>query len=587
MEKEDISIVNPNSNVRIPIKYKNLQYNFCKNPTCLNFGIEPPESKIDSKNIYLMTYGGKQMPLLKCLLCGEAPPLKSNHGIVEELERISNYLKVYNQKITCPDINCSNHNVGVETKKAYRKFGITKAKAKRFQCCVCDKTFSIAQPTQNQRETSKNIDIFKMLVNKVPLSRIINITDISWSVLYNRIDFIHRQCLAFAASREIQLLELPIDRVYISVDKQDYMVNWTERKDKRNLVISAICSVDNKTNYVFGINPNFDPSLDKDLIESNAQIIGDNTIGSAYRKYARLWLEVDYQKSIKKTNANKVASSLNEVIDNKYIATQSREDLEAFDEKQSIDKLPDYGFQVHSEYTTIAHMYFLKSLLGNVGKFRFFLDQESGLRSAFMSAFKDEICAKTAEAFFVSIAKEETNDEKEKLVGISRKKFRDIKKGNPLLTDDEIKLIMLKTEISNVSHLGKYKDKWVNHPLPNKAEAEKKMCWLTEHDEYDLDHIAWLYNKASLHGVDSFFQKIRRRIAMLERPIHSSANRQRTWNGYAPYNPNMVIKMLDIFRVVHNYVDVKKETGQSPTTPATRIGLAKAPIDYKDILYFQ
>lgn len=59
----------------------------------------------------------------------------------------------------------------------------------------------------------------------------------------------------------------------MAVDKQDYEVNWSERKDKRNIVLSAITSADNKTGYVFGIHPNFDGSLDKEEIEEDAQKI--------------------------------------------------------------------------------------------------------------------------------------------------------------------------------------------------------------------------------------------------------------------------------------------------------------------------
>lgn len=44
---------------------------------------------------------------------------------------------------------------------------------------------------------------------------------------------------------------------------------------------------------------------------------------------------------------------------------------------------------------------------------------------------------------------------------------------------------------------------------------------------------------------------------MLERPIYSSSS-NRTLNGYGAYNPAIVAKLLDIFRVVHNYVDVKE-----------------------------
>ena len=137
-----------------------------------------------------------------------------------------------------------------------------------------------------------------------------------------------------------------------------------------------------------------------------------------------------------------------------------------------------------------------------------------------------------------------------------------------------------------VLSIGQWKDRWVDHPLPDMSDPEKAMCWLTEHDDFDADHVAWLYNKATLHGVDSFFEKVRRRISMLERSIRSSSNDGRTWNGYAAYNPAMVGKLLDIFRVVHNYVDVRKKDGTS-TTAAMRLGLANAPLAYKDVLYYE
>ena len=111
------------------------------------------------------------------------------------------------------------------------------------------------------------------------------------------------------------------------------------------------------------------------------------------------------------------------------------------------------------------------------------------------------------------------------------------------------------------------------------------MCWLTPHFGFDDDHVARLYNKASLHGADVCFEKVRRRLHLLERPISSSGNAGRTWNGYAAYNPAMVVKILDIFRVVHNYIDTHKDKG-FVTTPAMRLGLARAPNTYGDILYF-
>ena len=71
---------------------------------------------------------------------------------------------------------------------------------------------------------------------------------------------------------------------------------------------------------------------------------------------------------------------------------------------------------------------------------------------------------------------------------------------------------------------------------------------------FDEDHVAWLYNQGSLHSADSFFAKIRRRVNILERSMHSDANSVRNSPGYAAYNQNKVITMVEIFRIVHNYV---------------------------------
>lgn len=584
---QTISSAAPSKSPRIPAPHNSLQYNFCKNPKCSNYGVEPPATaKKAVLGPYALAASGKGIPVLKCNCCGETPPLKSNAGIQEELDRISAYLRTSQDKApACPNPSCSNHTIPVGTKKAYRSFGTAASGAKRFQCVACHKTFSIPKPTQWQRETHYNIEIFKLLVNKVPLSRIIEVLGISWEVLYNRIDFIHRQCLAFAAERENQLKTLPIERLYLAIDKQDYEVNWTERKDKRNIVLSAVTSADNATGYVFGIHPNFDYTLDKLAIEADAAAINDAALADPHRKYSRLWLESDYIKAHQKVKPKRLIASLTDEIAAAYSDANLRDDIEAFDEKTATQKLPDYGFQVRAEYTMIAHFYFLRNLMGNVEKWRFFLDQEPGIRAACLSAFKEEIAQRKAEAFYVRIEKELTVDEKRKFKAEAKKMFETIKSSNPGLSPDAIKLEMLKNEIRSVTTLGSWKDKWVKHPLPSMSESNKAMCWLTEHSDFDLDHQAWLYNKASLHGVDSFFQKIRRRIAMFERPIHSSANNGRTWNGYAAYNPAQVVKLLEIFRVVHNYIDVRKDDGKK-TTPAMRLGLAKAPIDYKTVLYF-
>ena len=79
----------------------------------------------------------------------------------------------------------------------------------------------------------------------------------------------------------------------------------------------------------------------------------------------------------------------------------------------------------------------------------------------------------------------------------------------------------------------------------------------------------------SLHAIDRFFMQVRRRLALLGRPIGSSASVDRCWFGYGPYKPVMVGKLLDIFRVFYNFVEV----GRNKQTPAMRFGLAKGKIN--------
>jgi len=572
---------------RVPSEVDGIQHNFCKNNQCVQFGLIPSDqpNKRGGPNFYSFVSGGKKYPLLKCNACSESPPLKSNLGISQEIKRLTAYLtpKVF----ACTNEMCENHTVPLGTKKAYRAFGLSKAGAQRYQCAKCRKTFSVPKPTQYQHDTHHNKMIFKMLVNKVPLRRIVAMLDINWEVLYNRIDFIHRQCLAFASHREARLRDMPIKRLYLALDRQDHQVNWTERQDKRNVILSCIASADNTTGYVFGIHPNFDATVDREAVEADALACGDIALPPPHRKYAHLWLADDYvASSSKSTRKPKAGSTLEKTIANIYDESANRDDIDVFDNKTNEQKLPDYGLQVHAEYTMAAHFHFLKQLMRNVDKWRFFMDQESGIRSAFFGAFIGEIKAHLAEGFYVSCAKDLSVDEKRALINQSNKEFRAFMAQHPELKENEAKLQILKQRIANMSEIGKWRDRWVQHPMPNMGEAEKSMCWLTPHTEFDEDHVAMLYNKASLHSVDAFFEKIRRRISMFERPVHSASADGRTWSGYAAYNPGQAVKLLEIFRVVHNYIDTRKTKGVL-TTPAMRIGLAQAPIDYGDVIYFQ
>jgi hypothetical protein len=238
---------------------------------------------------------------------------------------------------------------------------------------------------------------------------------------------------------------------------------------------------------------------------------------------------------------------------------------------------------VHSEYTLYAHFLRLKELTAGAEKVRFFLDQDSGMRAACLAAFAGDIKAKRrADAFFVRIAKEMTVDQKRRLKAEAQKALGEFMACNPTLAKIQAILAILKQRAAAMAAIGPWGDRWLEHPFPDMSEPQKAICYLTDFGDYDPDHLAWLLNKASLHFVDNLFMQIRRRLMLLERGVTSQGNAGRTWYGYSPYNPSRIETVLGIFRIFHNYIHV----GEDKRTPAMRLGLAKGPVKYEDVLYF-
>ena len=580
---------------RVPVEVGAIQVNFCKNPQCENFGIPASTRRQPrgrgagerGRDTYAIMGSGRDRPMLRCNFCGQYPTIKSNKAIHEELIR---FWKPFDKIAvpTCPNQDCPNHHIDiVKGKTHYQSYGRTKAGSIRYRCKACGRTFiTTSSPTSRHRKPYKNAAIFRLLVNKVPFRRICEVEGITMSTLYRKIDFIHRQCISFAADRERILPTMPFPRLYIGVDRQDYMINWSDAKDRRNIIFHAVGSAENTSGYVFGLHLNFDPSLDSDDIERKAIASGDYEVKPAYRQYARLWLRGDYIEAIKKSRTQRLGKrveSLKETIAATYEDVDKRDDVEVFDILNDDLTLPKKGMQVRGEYTMYGHFFFLRELLDSTEKVRFFLDQDSAFRAACLSAFAGRVKEGRCDAFYVHIKSETTIDEKRRILAENRRRMAEMKKLHPDLKDWQIKLLMIKENMAQMVNIGKWQDRWVEHPFPHMGEPEKAMCYLTDIQGYDEDHLAWLYNKASLHAIDRFFMQIRRRLSLLERPISSQARLGRRWLGYGPYKPAIVGKLLDIFRVFYNFVEV----GKNKQTPAMRLGLAKEKVTIEDIIYYQ
>jgi transposase-like protein len=583
--QEKSSATSPRNHPRIPHEHEGIQVNHCKSPVCPNYGVAAGPSSVRGSNRYTLDSRNKGISSCICRSCGAGFPLKSNLGIAEEIARMAFYLSTPGA-VCCRNDACANHaaQVPIGTAGAYASFGKTAIGNARWRCRLCGKTFSQnAKATARQREHHKNKTIFKLLVNKMPIRRIIEVADIDPNTFYHRLTFLHRQCQAFAAHREQTLANLPIRRLYLGVDRQDYLVNWRVRNDKRNIQLSAIAAVDNKYHDCFGVHVNFDPSLDSKAIQAEVEKNGDLGMPSPHRRFAGLWLPADHHEASARSMALKRRQlGLPMAIDETYAAALQRDDIESPDAPSPAQRLPEYGMQTHGAYTMYGHFFFLKRLLGKVQKWRLFIDQDPGLRAACLSAFHHEIQDRTADAFYVRITKDLTVDEKRHRHHEATVRFAQAQVAHPDLTRQQVKLLLIKQRLAGMKPHGKWQDQWLDHPFPTMSEPEKAVAYLTDLGDYDEDHQAWLYNKASLHGVDSFFNRVRRRLSLRERPIHSKSNKGRIGNGYSAYNPENVAKVLDIMRTVHNYI----LTGKDGKTPGERLGLAQASLNYEDIIYF-
>lgn len=538
------------------------------------------------RDSYIVAASRADVPVLSCRVCGENPPLKSNAGIVEERNRFLRDLQV-RPIASCPDPTCINHGVAIgKTAGHYQGFGLTRSGSQRYRCKACGKTFAVGQSTTGHKQPHKNKIIFALLMNKAPFRRISEVAGIGPSGLYGKIEFLHEQCLAFAAAREQRLLAgMALSRLYLATDRQNYIVNWTQQRDRRNVVLHAVGTADNVTGYVFGIHLNYDPGLDASVIEQAALAVNDYETKPPFRQQARCWLKVDYQMVAARSHApdrRLTKAHLQNAIAATYAEAAQRADVEITEIPDANQRLPSQGVQIHAEYTLYGHFFFLRRLLGGVEKLRFCLDQDSGMRAACLAAFEPQIKTRVADAFYVRIAKTLTISQKRAELAASRAQFEAAKRIYSGRSDNELQLLLIKAAIAQMTPFGKWQDRWLTHPLPDMSEPQKAVCYLTDFGDYDEDHLARLYHMASLHGIDRFFMQVRRRLSLLERPIGTASQSGRIWSGYSAYNPGSVVNLLGIFRVFYNYCAV----GKDRKTPAMRLGLAKGAIALEDIIYF-
>lgn len=595
---------------RFPPTAGSIQVNFCRNPLCGNFGVPPRnESKrgrrakaasAPAPGDYSVTATGKNLPALECKLCGEIFPMQSNLAIAEELLRIGKYLDPHVP--VCQNEACTLFGRDDdESAGRHTRYGVNAHGTPRFKCGACRKIFAFGgRATKRQRKAHRNLDIFEHLMNSMPLRRIIKVLEISPAILYDRIDFFYDQCQAFAGEHERKLTEKEdLGRRSISLDRQKLLVNWSDKDNRKNTLMLSLASADQDTGYVYAVSVNFDPAMNREVVLRDLPRFGDHHLSKPFRRYARAWLPQDWQdasvregrRARRRAKAVEARGGARAAVEAAYEDALSRADIEDGDGESARSQHPAQGMLLHEQTVMAAHIQLVSRLLHKAEKLRFFIDQESGLRAALLTSIPARIRNRTADAFYVTIAKNLTVDKKRSLVAKSKRHLQHVMKEKEVKEVAALHILALE-ELKRLTPIGKWEDRWFRHPLADMREPDKMICWLTDIDEKktdeqerdeQLERQARLYLRASLTEVDRFFMQVRRALTIAERGIISASAERRLWFGKSAYNPAVLVKLIGIFRVYFNYCEV----GEDEKTPAMRMGLTDRRISPDDIIDYE
>lgn len=413
-----------------------------------------------------------------------------------------------------------------------------------------------------------------MLVGKVGISKIAQITDLAPKTVYDKIDFLHKQCTKFLADRERRLPEIDLGDLRISTDMQDYMVNWPTKKLRKTIQFRALASSCLDTGYVFACHPQIDTRFNTNEIQSAVEECGDLDRKPAFRDYARLWNYEDYASALQLEP---------------HIFAPIRDDQDAAEHMTAERQLPEQGAMVHIDYLMFGHFMYLNALIGRrSGHVHFSLDADPGLANACLAAWKDKYLDGCLDVAILTCDKAATIDQKNAAVAEAVRLKASAEAEYPDLHPFEAWLTYFVDHSDLAYFRGRkrgeaLRGKEIAYPFIKKSEPGKRVRFLTDDGERSAHDIAKLFHYTSLHQVDRFFMQIRRSIAGLERAPSYPRRASRKWYLYGFYSPEMAEKCLTIYRTYFNYI----AKGKDRMTPAMRIGLAKGPVRFEEVIYFQ
>ncbi|RLV58717.1 hypothetical protein D5018_15775 [Parashewanella curva] len=573
-----------------PRAYKDQQYNFCKNTKCKNFGVPPTFPKKDKNGKYSNDIGdyrvqiyrskknsNKNAKVLVCKLCKTASYLYSNKSIVQETERLKS---IYELKIpSCPNTALKpNISKGIPDGRRYKKiqkkikgnlktFNRLKAACSNVKQDIINYSDSywldsksvkkiknskglpkISHPDSTGKYHNNNIFISQKFKCKkchtkfsVPLNA--QKGQSNYQINYQLFSELVNKGIINRISEKLRINH---SLIYSRIE---FFYNQCIQFDQY-MLHKNICKLQNKK---------INMSIDKQLFYSNwtskkdarrTLFVNISTVDNSTRFAFASTVNFDFTSNYKSFYKEfiRIGEYKKEVYNRRYQQYILPE--EGINDDLTL-KAPSKHLLVHQTYSLFSHLELLKKYINNLNKVNLFGDDDVGFDSAIPKVLRENI---------------ESNKLNVCIVRPQQLKKNEVEKD------------------------GAYQ--WIPQEKPVIKGKYIDVKLLT-------DSTYKFYNHASLHGVDNYFQVLRRRLNMLERPLKSSPNtstekvKDDKWNVYGSYNPKYISMLIEIMRVYNNYIltdekSIAKKKGCTdiPQTPAQKLGLVDTVYSIYDILDF-
>jgi len=245
-------------------------------------------------------------------------------------------------------------------------------------------------------------------------------------------------------------------------------------------------------------------------------------------------------------------------------------------------QLPYEGALIRQDIQQYAHALILRRMISRSdNRFYFVQDGDPGLSKASAAVFAPEIRTGRIDVATVAFDKYQSNDIRESLYARGRRELR-LDLGLTKHQLDCLPKLVFEDEVEGEitkrlnGHLLGAPYHW---PYHSKSEPCRAIHLRTDRAAMSIERRAGLMRLAMLRSVDSYFHKSRSNIKAAERPVPTPSGNGRFWDRNHLYKPEMMMKVIEIYRFHHNWMGTRKPK----QTPAMKIGLAKGRIYVPDL----